>query len=370
MLMRIGVPREIKVLENRVGLTPASVRALTARGHEVIVQTMAGAGSGFQDADYRNAGARLVPTAADVFTAAELIVKVKEPQLDECALLRPHHVLFTFLHLAAVPAIARALCESGCTAIAYETVTSPAGGLPLLRPMSAIAGRLAVQAGATALQKSQGGSGILLSGGAGMPQASVLILGAGVAGSNAAEVAVGMQAAVTVVDRMPANLTRLQAQLGERLQIAAPEQIPQRLPAADLVIGAVLVAGAAAPKLVTRAMLKTMRPGAVLVDIAIDQGGCFETSHATTHADPTYVVDGIVHYCVANMPGAVPRTSAFALNNATLPFALAIADKGARQAMLDNPHLLAGLNVCNGKVTYEDVARDLGYEYVPALEAL
>jgi len=350
MLMRIGVPREIKVLENRVGLTPASVRALTARGHEVIVQTMAGAGSGFQDEDYRDAGARLVPTAADVFTAAELIVKVKEPQLDECALLRPHHVLFTFLHLAAVPAIAKSLCESGCTAIAYETVISPAGGLPLLRPMSAIAGRLAVQAGATALQKSQGGSGILLSGGAGMPQASVLILGAGVAGSNAAEVAVGMQAAVTVVDRMPANLTRLQAQLGERLQIAAPEQIPQRLPAADLVIGAVLVAGAAAPKLVTRAMLKTMRPGAVLVDIAIDQGGCFETSRPTTLAEPTFVVDGILHYCVTNMPGDVPRTSTHALNEVTVPFVLALAAKGWEKACSDDPHLAAGVNVRSGEL--------------------
>jgi alanine dehydrogenase len=346
--MRIGVPKEIKVLESRIGLTPESVRTLTAAGHEVLVQSQAGTGSGFRNADYRDAGAQIVSTAVEVFAGAELIVKVKEPQLEECELLRPNHILFCFLHLAAVPDIARALCESGCTAIAYETVTASRGGLPLLTPMSAIAGRVAIQAGATALQKSQGGSGILMSGAPGMPPARVLILGAGVAGSNAAEVAAGMQADVTVVDPTPENRERLQAKLGERVKVAAPEQISELATAADLIIGAALVVGAAAPKLITRDMLRTLRPGSVLVDISIDQGGCFETSRPTTLAEPTFVVDGIVHYCVTNMPGDVPRTSTYALNHVTLPFVKALADKGWEQACKHDPHLAAGTNVCGG----------------------
>jgi alanine dehydrogenase len=358
--MRIGVPKEIKVLESRVGLTPESVGALAGSGHAVLVQAGAGEGSGFTDAEYRAAGAQILPDAADVFAESQLIVKVKEPQLDECAMLGPQHVLFTYLHLAAVPDIARALCESGCTAIAYETVTAPAGGLPLLKPMSAVAGRLAVQAGATALQKSQGGSGILLSGAAGMEPARVLILGAGVAGGNAAEVAVAMQAAVTVIDRTPANFDRLRLRLVEqhgegfvrRLAAGHPGEIPELLSGADLVVGAVLVAGAAAPKLVTRAMLGAMRPGSVLVDIAIDQGGCFETSRPTTLAEPTYVVDGIVHYCVTNMPGDVPRTSTVALNHATLPFVQALAARGWEQACANDPHLASGVNVQGGKIVY------------------
>jgi alanine dehydrogenase len=348
--MRIGVPTETKVLESRVGLTPESARVLTAAGHEVLVQTQAGTGSGFEDTDYLNTGAQIVATAAEVFADAELIVKVKEPQLEECKLLRPHHVLFTYLHLAAVPDITRALCDSGCTAIAYETVTDSQGGLPLLKPMSAVAGRVAVQAGATALQKSRGGSGILISGGPGMAPAKVLILGAGVAGSNAAEVASGMQADVTVVDRTPKNRERLTAMLGEHVKTAAPERIPELVAEADLIIGAALVPGAEAPKLITRDMLKTMRPGSVLVDISIDQGGCFETSRPTTLAEPTYVVDGIVHYCVTNMPGDVPRTSVYALNHVTLPFVQVLADKGWEQACADDPHLANGVNVSGGAV--------------------
>ena len=357
--MKIGVPKEIKVLESRVSLTPESVQSLTAAGHEVFVETQAGEGSGCADAAYAEAGAQIVAAAQEVFARAELIVKVKEPQLQECAMLRPHHVLFTYLHLAAVPDIAAALCESGCTAIAYETVTAPAGGLPLLKPMSAVAGRLAVQAGATALQKSQGGSGILLGGAAGMAPARVLILGAGVAGSNAAEVAVGMQADVTVVDRTPKNRERVRAELGQSLQMAAPEQIAELAPQADLIIGAALAAGAKAPKLITRDMLRSMRPGSVLVDISIDQGGCFATSRPTTLAEPTYVVDGIVHYCVTNMPGDVPRTSTYALNHATLPFVHVLADKGWEQACEDDPHLAEGLNVQAGEIHHPAVAAAL-----------
>ena len=357
--MRIGIPKEIKTLESRVSLTPESVRSLTASGHEVFVETRAGVGSGFPDADYLAAEAQIVPAAADVFARAELIVKVKEPQLQECDLLGPQHVLFTYLHLAAVPEIARALCQSGCTAIAYETVTAPTGGLPLLKPMSAVAGRLAVQAGATALQKSQGGSGILISGAAGMAPAKVLILGAGVAGSNAATVALGLQADVTVVDHTLKNRERVAAELGPDLNTAAPEQIPELVTDADLIIGAALVAGASAPKLITRDMLRRMRPGSVLVDISIDQGGCFETSRPTTLAEPTFVVDGIVHYCVTNMPGDVPRTSTYALNHATLPFVQVLADKGWEQACQDDPHLANGLNISGGEIRHSAVEKAL-----------
>jgi alanine dehydrogenase len=357
--MLIGVPKEIKVLENRVGLTPESVQSLAKAGHEVVVETEAGIGSGYPDADYIAVGAKIAPDAAAVFASAELIVKVKEPQLQECELLGPQHILFTYLHLAAVPDIARALCQSGCVAIAYETVTASTGGLPLLQPMSAVAGRVAVQAGATALQKSNGGSGILLSGGVGMPPARVLILGSGVAGSNAAAVALGMQADVTVVDRNPLYRERLQASHGERLKVAGLDQIAELAVAADLIIGAALVPGAAAPKLVSRDIIRRMRPGSVLVDISIDQGGCFETSRPTTLADPTFIVDGIVHYCVTNMPGDVPRTSTYALSHATLPFVHLLADKGWEQACRDDPHLAAGLNVRAGEICHPAVAEAL-----------
>jgi alanine dehydrogenase len=357
--MHIGVPKEIKVLESRVGLSPESVRLLTGAGHEVLVETRAGVGSGCPDADYIDAGAQIVTGAAEVFAEAELIVKVKEPQLSECKLLGPQHVLFTYLHLAAVPDIARALCQSGCTAIAYETVTAPTGGLPLLKPMSAVAGRVAIQAGATALQKSQGGSGILISGAAGMAPARVLILGAGVAGSNAATVALGLQADVTVVDHTPKNRERVVAELGTALKTAVPEQIPELVTNADLIVGAALVAGATAPKLITRDMLQGMRPGSVLVDISIDQGGCFETSRPTTLAEPTFVVDGMVHYCVTNMPGDVPRTSTYALNHATLPFVQALAEHGWEQACKDDSYLADGLNVRAGEICHPAVVEAL-----------
>ncbi len=370
--MKIGMPKEIKNHEYRVGLVPSSVRELAARGHEVFVQSTAGSGIGVLDAEYEAAGATILPDAAKIFENADLIIKVKEPQAVERAMLKPHHTLFTYLHLAPDAPQTADLVSSGATCIAYETVTDAQGGLPLLAPMSEVAGRLSIQAGARCLEKAQGGSGVLLGGVPGVDPAKVLIIGGGVVGLNAAKMAVGMGARVVVLDRSTRVMRFLDAIFAGRIETvhSTADAIDRHIRDSDLVIGGVLVPGAAAPKLVTREHLSLMRPGSVVVDVAIDQGGCFETSHATTHADPTYVVDGIVHYCVANMPGAVPRTSAFALNNATLPFALAIAEKGARQAMLDNPHLLAGLNVCSGKVTYEDVARDLGYEYVPALEAL
>lgn len=347
--MRIGVPTEIKVLESRVGLTPDSVGALTAAGHEVLVQSGAGERSGFSDAAYQEAGATIVADAPAVFAQGELIIKVKEPQLNECELLGAGHVLFTYLHLAAVPEIEQALRDSGCTAIAYETVTSPDGRLPLLEPMSAVAGRLAVQAGASALQKSQGGSGVLISGAAGMPPAEVLILGAGVAGRNAAEVAAGLGASVTILDRQPAKVRQLASQLGKQLHAIESAELAERVAKSDLVIGAALVAGKVAPQLVTRDMLRTMRPGSVVVDIAIDQGGCIETSRPTTLASPTFVEEGIVHYCVTNMPGDVPRTSTVALNHVTLPFVQALAAKGWRQACQDDPHLASGLSVQGGQ---------------------
>ncbi len=370
--MKIGVPKEIKNHEYRVGLVPASVRELAARGHEVFVQSTAGEGIGVLDVEYEAAGAAILPDAQAVFDAAEMIVKVKEPQAIERAMLKPHHTLFTYLHLAPDAPQTEDLVNSGATCIAYETVTDALGGLPLLAPMSEVAGRLSIQAGAWCLEKAHGGSGVLLGGVPGVAPAKVVIIGGGTVGLNAAQMAVGMGARVVVLDRSTRVMRFLDAIFSTRIETvhSTVDAIERHIRNADLVIGGVLVPGAAAPKLVTREHLSLMQPGSVLVDVAIDQGGCFETSHATTHAEPTYVVDGIVHYCVANMPGAVPRTSTFALNNATLPFAIAIADKGARQAMLDNPHLLAGLNVCKGKVTHEDVARNLGYDFVPALEAL
>ena len=370
--MRIGVPREIKIHEYRVGLVPAGVRELVGAGHQVLVETGAGAGINVDDAQYRAAGALIAPNATEVFTQSDLIVKVKEPQLIECAMLRAGQTLFTYLHLAADPAQAQALMKSGATAIAYETVTGRNGSLPLLTPMSEVAGRMSIQVGAASLQKANGGLGVLLGGVPGVPAAKVVILGGGVAGTHAAEIAVGMRADVTVVDRSVERLRELSSLFGSSLRTAysTTETIERAVRDADLVIGAVLIAGAAAPKLVTRAMLKTMQPGAVLVDISIDQGGCFETSHATTHANPTFVVDGVVHYCVANMPGAVPRTSTFALTNATAPYIRAIADLGWQGAFKRDPGLAAGLNVHAGAITHTAVAESLGIQQRPLLAAV
>lgn len=365
--MRIGVPKEIKDNEFRVGLTPNSAAELTHHGHEVLIETNAGVGSGLSDAEYVAAGASIVATAEEIFQRAEMVVKVKEPLAIERKRLRRGQILFTYLHLAPDLPQTQDLLDSGATCIAYETVTSATGGLPLLTPMSEVAGRLAPQVGAHALEKAQGGRGVLLGGVPGVPAADVVILGGGVSGTHATAIAVGMGANVTVVDRSPEALRRLSAQFGASVHTVYSTRavVADLITRADLVIGAVLVPGAAAPKLITRAMLSTMKPGAVIVDIAIDQGGCCETSKATTHSDPTYVVDGVVHYCVANMPGAVARTSTFALNNTTLPFAIAIADKGWRRALAEDPHLLAGLNVHEGKLTCAPVAEAHGLQYTP-----
>ena len=370
--MRVGTVKEIKNHEYRVGLTPESVRELVAHGHEVWVETAAGQGIGASDADYEAAGAAIKPTAAEIFANCEMIVKVKEPQAVERAQLRKGQVLYTYLHLAPDPEQTADLVKSGVTAIAYETVTGPDNSLPLLKPMSQVAGRMSIQAGASALEKAHGGRGVLLGGVPGVLPAKVVVIGGGVVGFNAAQMAVGMGADVTILDRDPAVLEKLDNHFEGRARTlySGKASLAQQVAEADLVIGAVLIPGAAAPKLVTRDMLGTMKPGAVLVDVAIDQGGCFETSKATTHADPIYVVDGIVHYCVANMPGAVARTSTYALNNVTLPHALKIADLGWKEALKANPHLAAGLNVHEGKITYEAVARDLGYDYVPVAEVL
>jgi len=366
--MRIGLPREIKNHEYRVGLTPASVRELTSRGHQVLVQVGAGAAIGLDDVQYLAAGARLVQEAAEVFAQAEMIVKVKEPQPAECAMLRPGQILYTYLHLAPDPAQTAALVKSGALCIAYETITGPGGGLPLLAPMSEVAGRMAIQAGAVHLEKSKGGMGVLLGGVPGVPAAHVVILGAGVVGTHALQMAVGLGARVTVLDKSVDRLRHLDLVFGNRISTvhSTAHSVEDAVRGADLVVGGVLIPGAAAPKLVTRDMVARMKPGAVVVDVAIDQGGCFETSRPTTHADPTFVVDGVVHYCVANMPGAVARTSTFALNNATIGHALALADKGWKQALRDDAHLRNGLNVAEGQVTFEAVARDLGYAYVRA----
>ncbi len=363
--MLIGVPSEIKVLERRVGLTPDSVREVTARGHEVMVQSGAGSGIGASDDDYVAAGAVIATTAAEVFDWATMIVKVKEPQAIERAMLREDHLLFTYLHLAPDPEQTRDLLASGATCIAYETVTDRRGGLPLLAPMSKVAGRMAVQAGAHALEGPQGGAGLLLGGVPGVAPAKVVVLGGGVVGGHATEMAVGLGADVTVLDRSLDVLDALDARWGTAIKAiySTKAALESLVHDADFVIGAVLVKGAKAPHLVTADMVSEMREGSVMVDVAIDQGGCFETSHATTHAEPTYVVDGVVHYCVANMPGGVPRTSTYALNNSTLPFVIALADKGPRQAMLDDPHLLAGLNVAAGKLTEPAVAEAMGMQY-------
>ncbi len=365
--MLIGVPREVKTQEHRVGLVPGSVRELVHHGHRVIVESGAGAAIGFDDASYRAAGAEICDRAAEVFAAAEMIVKVKEPQPPEAAALRPDQILFTYLHLAADRRLARELIRRSVIAIAYETVTDPRGGLPLLAPMSEVAGRMAVHVGAHCLEKEQGGIGVLLGGVPGVPAAKVVILGGGVAGTNAARMAMGMEAWVTVIDRSLPRLYELDLQFGARLHTlySTMENIEREVAAADLVIGAVLVPGAAAPKLVGRSLVRAMRPGTVVVDISIDQGGCFETSRPTTHDAPTFIEEGVVHYCVTNMPAAVARTSTVALNNATLPFVLALADRGWRQAMRDDADLRNGLNICRGQVTHPAVAQDLTLPLTP-----
>jgi alanine dehydrogenase len=363
--MLIGVPKEIKNSENRAGLTPSSVRELTSRGHEVLIETGLGWAIGETDDLYAAAGARISATAQEIFERADMLIKVKEPQPHECRMLRRGQVLFTYLHLAPDPQQTAALLESGAVCIAYETVTAEGGGLPLLTPMSEVAGRMSIQAGATHLEMSNGGMGVLLGGVPGVAPAHVVIIGAGVVGTNALQMAAGAGARVTVLDRNLDRLRHLDLVYGNRIcsQYSSALAIEKSVLSADLVIGAVLIPGAASPKLVTRDMVAGMKRGAVMVDVAIDQGGCFGTSRPTTHAAPTYVVDGVVHYCVANMPGAVARTSTFALNNATLPYAVALADKGWKKALAEDVHLRNGLNVCLGEVTYEAVARDLGYAW-------
>ena len=370
--MLIGVPKEIKNHEYRVGLTPVSVRELITNGHHVIMQASAGHGIGEADEAYQSAGATIVATAEQVFADAEMIVKVKEPQPNECKMLRSGQVLFTYLHLAPDPTQTTLLQESDAIAIAYETVTDSTGGLPLLAPMSEVAGRMSIQAGAACLEKSKGGSGKLLGGVPGVAPANVLVIGGGVVGTNAIQMAVGMGARVAVLDRSIARLRELDAQFGGRVSTvySTRSALEQQVANADLIIGAVLIPGAAAPKLVSREMLTTMRKGSVLVDVAIDQGGCFETSKATTHEDPTYIVDDIVHYCVANMPGAVANTSAHALNHATLPFTLALANLGYREALKKDADLLQGLNVHKGAITNKPVAEALELPYVDPASVL
>jgi alanine dehydrogenase len=370
--MLIGVPKEIKVHEYRVGLTPSSARELVHHGHKVLVQSGAGVEIGFDDSAYRAAGAEISPDAATIFGRADMVIKVKEPQPSECQMLRPGQVLFTYLHLAPDPEQTEALISSGAICIAYETVTDAFGGLPLLAPMSEVADRMAIQAGAHSLEKAAGGKGLLLGGVPGVPAAKVVILGGGVVGTNSARMAMGLEAHVTILDKSLKRLKELDLQYGARVATtyATVDAIEEHVLGADLVIGAVLLPGATAPKLVTRDLVSRMKKGSVIVDVAIDQGGCFETSHPTTHADPTYVVDGIVHYCVANMPGAVARTSTLALNNATLPFALALADKGYEKALLEDPHLLPGLNVYRGKLTCEAVAEAQNLSWITPEQAL
>jgi alanine dehydrogenase len=372
LFMRIGVPKEIKNHEYRVGLTPASVAELVLAGHQVLVQHDAGAAIGMANRDYEAAGATIAKDAATVFSESDMIVKVKEPQPEECAMLKPDQILYTYLHLAADADQTRALVASGAICIAYETITGAGGGLPLLAPMSEVAGRMSIQAAATHLEKARGGKGVLLGGVPGVPAAHVVILGAGVVGSHALQMAVGLKARVTVIDKNLERLRQLDQIYGNQIMTlyATTDAIENAVKTADAVIGAVLLPGAAAPKLVSREMIASMQAGSVVVDVAIDQGGCFETSKPTTHADPTYVVDDVVHYCVANMPGAVARTSTLALNNATLPHALAIAKHGWRAALVADEHLRRGLNVCQGQVTYRAVADSLGLAYTPSDELL
>ncbi|MEM9385405.1 MAG: alanine dehydrogenase [Pseudomonadota bacterium] len=370
--MLIGVPKEIKNREFRAGLTPASVREIVMHGHQVVVETQLGAGIRLTDEDYRHAGATVAETAAEVFAQADMVVKVKEPQLPECAMLREGQLLFTYLHLAAAAEITEALIRSGSSSVAYETITGPGGSLPLLAPMSEVAGRLSIQAGAHALERAQGGSGTLLGGVPGVAPAKVLIIGGGIVGDNAAYIAKGMGAEVTILDRSIARLRQLDIDYSGRISCvySTREAIEHYALEADLVVGAVLLPGAAAPKLLTRDIISRMKPGSVVVDVAIDQGGCFETSRATTHEDPTYVIDEVVHYCVANMPGAVPRTSTFALNNATLPYVVKLANMGLAKAITTDADLRNGLNVHAGKVTCQPVAESLGHPYVAPAAAL
>jgi alanine dehydrogenase len=370
--MLIGVPREIKVREYRVGLTPTNVREVVAHGHQVVVERGAGAGIGMTDAHYEAAGARIAADAAAVFSEAEMIVKVKEPLAAERAMLRRGQVLFTYLHLAPDPAQAHDLMRSGATCIAYETVTSPHGGLPLLAPMSEVAGRMSIQVGAYFLEKAHGGLGMLLGGVPGVDPAKVVVLGGGVVGTHAIHIALGMGADVWVLDRSVDVLRRLWTQFDRPLNtvFSTRDAVEQHVAAADLVVGGVLIPGAAAPKLVGADLIRRMKPGSVVVDVAIDQGGCFETSRPTTHDEPTYVVDDVIHYCVTNMPGGVPRTSAVALNNATLPYVLALADKGARRALAEDPHLRNGLNVHAGRITHAAVAAALGEGFEDPAKAL
>jgi alanine dehydrogenase len=370
--MLIGVPKEIKTEENRVGMTPMAVREVVRSGHAVIVESNAGHNIGLDDKDYAAAGAEIVGTAQDIFQRADMVVKVKEPQPVECGMLRPGQILFTYLHLAPDQEQTAALMKSGCVAIAYETVTDPHGGLPLLAPMSEVAGRMAVQAGANCLEIAHGGRGMLLGGVPGVAPGKVVVIGGGVVGANAVFVANGLGARVTVIDKSLRRLAELDFQFQSLITTlySTTESIEQEVQSADLVIGAVLVPGAEAPKLVTEEMIRGMKRGSVIVDVAIDQGGCFETSHATTHSEPTYVVHDVVHYCVANMPGAVARTSTFALNNATLPFTIRLANLGYKQAMAEDSHLKDGLNVCNGKLTYQAVAEAQGLDYTPADEMI
>lgn len=370
--MLIGCPREIKVREYRVGLTPTSVRELVSQGHKILVESGAGDGIGMSDAEYKRVGAKIAPDAASVFAKAELIVKVKEPQPSERAMLRRGQILFTYLHLAPDAAQTRDLIDSGAVCIAYETVGSPTGGLPLLAPMSEVAGRLSVQAGAYYLEKAHGGHGVLIGGVPGVDPAKVVVLGGGVVGTHAIDIALGMGADVWVLDRNVDVLRRLWSQFGRPLNtvFSTRDALDRHLREADLVIGAALVPGALAPKLITAQHVRTMKSGSVIVDVAIDQGGCAETSRPTTHDDPTYVVDDVIHYCVTNMPGGVPKTSAHALNNATLPFTLALAGKGWRRALADDPHFRKGLNVAEGHVTCEPVAKAHGYPYRPPEQVL
>lgn len=370
--MLIGVPKEIKSNEFRVGLVPSSVKELTHQGHRVMIETQAGAGIGFQDSDYEKVGGTIVNSPQQIFSEAEMIVKVKEPQVEECERLRPGQILFTYLHLAPDVIQTDLLLKSGCIAIAYETVTDAQGGLPLLSPMSEVAGRLSIQAGATSLEKIRGGRGILLGGVPGVAPAKVLVIGGGVVGTNAARMALGLGAEVILLERSLKRLKELDLYFGSKLRAiyATQHAIEEYSEMADLIIGAVLIAGATAPKLITRNMLKNMKPGTVLVDVAIDQGGCFETSKPTTHLEPTYEIDGILHYCVANMPAAVPRTSAIALNNATLPFVIALANKGYKAALLNDAHFLNGLNIYRGHLTCEAVAVAQNKPFIQPQEAL